>query len=115
MTSGASVLAFCEIALRINCEPITPKDLLASHPRLYFIYTNETGQEPQFAAAAEKARGTALGTFYDLVDHQSRWLGKVGLPTGHLRDDPNTIRTRTIKNINLDTILEMLAYTLYQE
>jgi len=66
-----------------------------------------------FVAVAEKVGGAALGTVYEKRGH--KWIGKVGLPTGFFRNDPATIRSRTKKEINSDTIREKLAYDLYQE
>ncbi len=96
----------------VNLEPITVLGIRAVE-QMFCIYTGKKGKLLQFEAIAEKAGGTALGTIFKKSEH--KWIGKVGMPTGILRNDPLTIRRRTRKEINLDTIREKLAYDLYQE
>jgi len=112
-------LVFSKSLSSINYEPITIKGLTLSNPRLFCIYTIEENKNPNFIAVAEKTvkMGTALGAIYEEAGEHSRWMGKVGTPTGFLRDDPDTLRRRKTSQIeiNLDTIREKIAYDLYQE
>ncbi len=96
----------------VNLEPITVLGIKAVE-QMFCIYTGKKGKPLQFEAVAEKAGGCALGTIFKKSEKQ--WLGKVGEPKGSLRNDPLTIRSRTKKELNLDTIREKLAYDLYQE
>ncbi len=96
----------------VSLEPITVLGLKAVE-QMFCIYTGKSGKKLDFEAVAEKAGGCALGTLFKKSEKQ--WLGKVGEPKGALRNDPLTIRSRTKKELNLDTIREKLAYDLYQE
>ncbi len=97
----------------VNLEPITILGIKTHQKQIFRIYTGKNDRALLFVAVAEKIRGSALGTIFEKSQHQ--WIGKVGMPTGFLRNDPLTIRRRTRKEINLDTIREKLAYDLYQE
>ena len=106
----------------INPQPITKKEIQEHNPQIHCIYTGKKGTNPKYKPISEKKGGTALGTIFEKVHSTtstskpcSRWLGKVGMPTGRLKNDPATVRTRTEKDINLDTIREKLGYDLYQE
>ena len=102
----------------VNPEPITPKGIRTYNPKLFRIYTDRSGSPYQFDPTEAKTAGTALGTIYQKsrqIDTDKKWMGKVGQPRGILRNDPNTIRTRTKKELNLDTIFEKLAFDLFQE
>lgn len=108
--------------LGINPQPITKRGVQEHNPQIHCIYTGKKEVMPTYRAIKLKEGGTALGTIYEIVraaialqKPTSEWIGKIGRPTGLLRDDPNTIRTRTKKDINLDAIREKLGYDLYQE
>jgi len=97
----------------VNLEPITILGIKTYQPQIFRIYTGKDDRELHFVAVAEKVGGAALGTVFEKRGH--KWIGKVGLPTGFFRNDPASIRSRTKKEINSDTIREKLAYDLYQE
>ncbi|WP_194847473.1 NACHT domain-containing protein [Candidatus Neptunochlamydia vexilliferae] len=82
------------------------------------IYTGKSGKKVEFTAVEEKKVGCSIGAIFkktvQLQDNK-RWMGKMGSPKGLLRNDSNTFRTRTKKEMNLDTIREKLAYDLFQE
>jgi len=65
-----------------------------------------------FTPKAEKKKGSSLGTIYSDTAVMD-WIGKVGLPTGLLRNDICSRRTRTRKDMNLDNIFEKIAADLY--
>jgi len=79
------------------------------------IYLGDSGTEPSFCPVAEKAAGSTIGTIYSWAEgkQSSQWMGKVGLPTGLLQNDPRSYRTRTRKVMNLDTIKEKIACDCY--
>ena len=84
----------------INPEPITVKGIKTFHPTFFHIYCGKKGVIPQFIAVEEKKSGTALGAIFKeitKIQTEQKWMGKVGSPNGLLRNDPNTIRTRTKK------------------
>ncbi len=97
----------------VNLEPITILGIKTYQPQIFRIYTGKNDRELHFVAVAEKVGGTALGTIFEKSQH--KWIGKVGMPTGFFRNDPATVRSRTKKEINSNTISEKLAYDLYQE
>ncbi len=97
----------------LNLEPITVLGIKTHQKQIFRIYTGKNDRPLHFVAVAKKIRGSALGTIFEKSQHQ--WIGKVGMPTGFLHNDPLTNRRRTRKEINLDTIREKLAYDLYQE
>ena len=106
----------------INPQPITKKEIQGHNPQIHCIYTGKKRTNPKYKPISEKKGGSALGTIFEKVHSTtstskpcSRWLGKVGMPTGRLKNDPATVKTRTEKEINLDTIREKLGYDLYQE
>ncbi len=97
----------------VNLEPITVLGIKTHQRQIFRIYTGKNDKPLLFVAVAEKTKGSALGTIFKKSEH--KWIGKVGMPTGILRNDPLTIRRRAKKELNFDTIREKLAYDLYQE
>ena len=107
-------------SLLLNVEPITLRGIQSQNPQLFHIYKGRRDEEPKFIAIEEKTRGSALGAIYqkfhsDPAHLRKRWIGKIGYPGGRLRSDPSSVRTRTKKEINLDTLLEKLASDFYEE
>ena len=119
--SSAVTAIFERSLVFLSLQPITIQGLQERNPQIERIYTGKKGNIPTFAPIAQPQEGVALSTIYQKVHlspslkPQSRWLGKVGAPTGLLKDDPLTVRSRTRKDINLDAILERISYDLYQE
>ena len=108
----------------INPQPITKQEIQENNPRIERIYSGKKGKIPEFKAIAKKNGGASLGTLFEKArSHTSRrnskqrsqWVGKVGMPTGRLKNDPTSFRTCIEKDINLDTIREKLGYDLNQE
>ncbi len=102
----------------INPEPITVEGVKISHPALFHIYSGRKERIPQFVAVDKKEGGTALGAIFKKntqLNTNKQWMGKVGYPNGLLRNDPNSIRTRSKIEMNLDTIREKLASDFFQE
>jgi hypothetical protein len=70
-------------------------------------------------AIDEVTGGTALTSIFkketDPRPTVQRWIGKVGLPNGLLRNEIASIATRTLAEMNLDTICEKIAADLYKE
>ena len=106
----------------INPEPITKKGIQEQNPQLTRIYTGRQSTELQYTTVAEKTTGCALGAIYEKQHHDPanpkpcrRWIGKVGEPGGLLRNDPNSVRTRTKKELNIDAMREKLASDLFEE
>ncbi len=97
----------------INLEPITVLGIKTHQKQIFRIYTGKNDKPLLFVAVAGKAGGCALGTIFQKSD--KKWIGKVGTPRGAFRSDPLSIRSRTKKELNLDTICEKLAYDLYKE
>jgi hypothetical protein len=100
-----------------NPEPITVKGVKISHPALFHIYSGRKEAIPQFVAVAEKRGGTALGAIFKKntqLNTNKQWMGKVGHINDLLRNEPNSIRTRTKTQMNLDTIREKLASDFFQ-
>ena len=104
----------------INPEPLTKKGIQESNRQICLIYTGKRGNIPDYVPCGMKRVGSALGTVFAKTPSQSgktakKWLGKVGMPKGNLRNDADTYTTRTKKELNADTIREKLAYDLYEE
>lgn len=106
----------------ISSKPITLEDIQQRNPQLSRIYKSKKGEYLTFIPTGEKKGGSALGTLFEKVHSnpnkmapRKKWLGKVGNPRGLLRNDPSTIRTRSKREINMDTICEKLSYDLFQE
>jgi hypothetical protein len=77
----------------------------------------DTSDNPLVPTAA-KTEGTALGAFYQFESDQGpqspTLLGKVGEPSGLLRDDAESVRSRTRWQINVDTMREKAAADMFQ-
>ena len=110
-------LAFREIIHLLRIEQPTAtaqttlRDRIASLP----LYQGDIGMTPAFTPCAAKPGGACLGTIFEYAEglQTSRWIGKVGLPTGLLHDDLSSFGTRTRKDMNLDTIREKIACDFY--
>ena len=79
------------------------------------LYLGDAGSPNPFHPVEKKTLGCAIGTIYSYSEGRqiSHWIGKVGEATGLLRDDPNSIRTRTRKDLNLNAIQEKVACDSY--
>ncbi|MGZ3798153.1 MAG: hypothetical protein ACXVB1_17405, partial [Pseudobdellovibrionaceae bacterium] len=103
----------------ITPQQLTVQGICAYNQQIFRIYKGKHDRLYEYVPYAKKSGGSALGTIYNRISsktNQSKtWLGKVGNPKGLLRNNPDTYRTRTEKEINLDGIREKLAYDLYQE
>ena len=110
-------LAFREIIqlLRIEQPTATAQTTLRERIASLPLYQGDVGMTPAFTPCAEKRGGVCLGTIFEYAEglQTSRWIGKVGQPTGLLHNDLGTIRTRTRKDMNLDTIREKIACDFY--
>ena len=105
------IIHLLRIGQSIAAAQTTLRGRIASLP----LYQGDIGIRPAFIPCAEKTGGTCLGTIFEYAEglQTSRWIGKVGLPTGLLRNDPATIRKRTRMDMNLDTIREKIACDFY--
>ncbi len=100
----------------LNPQPIGIKDLKTYNPQILCVYLDENNQEPKFIAVAGKVgMGSAAGAIFKKGIPENRWMGKIGMQTGLLRDDPRSYRSRAINEVNIDAIREKLASDLYQE
>jgi len=100
-----------ELFRTVNTSPVTLKERITTLP----IYLGDAGTVAPFTPCGEKSGGTAIGTIYSYAEgrQESQWLGKVGQPTGLLRNERDTYRKRTRKDMNLDTIKEKIAFDCY--
>ncbi len=98
-------------------QPITKEELQKDHPQLSRLYVGKKGPVA-FVSIAAKLAGQAVGSICkketDTRLVPIRWMAKVGSPSGYLRDDDRSVRSRTLADMNLDTIREKIAADLYQ-
>ena len=95
----------------VNTSRVTLRERITSLP----IYLGDAGTAAPFTPCGEKSGGTAIGTIYSYAEgrQESQWLGKVGQSTGLLRNERDSYRKRTRKDMNLDTIKEKIAFDCY--
>ena len=102
----------------VRPQPITKRRIQEHNPQLIRIYDGKKGPIT-FVAIAEKVGGTALGSICkketDTRPKPRRWMGKVGMPSGLLRNNPLSTTSRDLSEMNLDTIREKIAADLYKE
>ena len=102
----------------VKPEPITKRGILARNPKILCIYGNKGGVTA-FEPYRQKSAGTALGSIFkkaaDTSAHPKMWMGKVGEPSGLLRNDRFSIRTTTRKEINISVTQEKIAADVYEE
>lgn len=99
--------------LPISFSPITIKGLLEEDKDLLCVYEDQQGVIPQFVPIAEKIGGTLPGTKYQKIDDQTIWLGKINTGTGRVaRMVTDSDISHTIKEMNVASILEEIAYAL---
>ncbi len=94
-------------------EPITIKGITKANPELLDIYAEERNPRPVIEAVAIKVGGAALGAIYRVGDDLTRWLGKNCDATGRLQGHDNALHL--LKEKDLSTNLEKLAYDIYKE
>ncbi|MGZ3732846.1 MAG: hypothetical protein ACXU9U_03810, partial [Parachlamydiaceae bacterium] len=90
----------------ITPQQLTVQGICAYNQQIFRIYKGKHDRLYEYVPYAKKSGGSALGTIYNRISsktNQSKtWLGKVGNPKGLLRNNPDTYRTRTEKEINFD-------------
>lgn len=94
------------------------EEMQRKYKQLQFIYTDKQRQIPHFYPFERKSEGSALGTIFKKKSSKpneidKKWMGKVGQPENRLEQCELTRRSRTKKEINLDSIREKLASDCY--
>ena len=126
----------------INPQPITITGIKSHNPQVLFIYSSKKAAKLSFVAIDTKTVGGSEGAIFkesSKLEKSSKWIGKIGASRGLLQEQPNRLEavkkmlsrvfqrsgsydagdydirdpSRMSKEMNLDAILEKLAYDLF--
>ena len=106
----------------VNQELFTKESMQARNPRLQKIYSGKHGSTKFVATGSRNQEIVTVSSIFnkekketDASTTPQQWIGKVGLPSGSLRNNQVAIVSRTEQQINRDSIREKIALDLYGE